>query len=314
MTGSASPFFTPGPGGELYVLTRDSGYRNDIRERLEWWWQRYAPYCGDTHFLSDARTNFVQRTWELYLGALLLDHGYQLERPPPDGPDIKIVAEKAPIWIEAVAPQCGTGADEAKRLYSMKKETKHGFIRTYRLDKDKTVLRYTSALRDKHLQLQKFKKRGIVAANESVIIAISGASIQDADLHDEFPDILRAVYPIGETVLHVPIGEGIEPWTSATTRPEIVKAKGARVGTTAFLGEEKTDVSLILFSPNGVWNIDDLSGREIISVHNLYAEHGIDTGFFGIGREYWIDQSGTLRLQDHRQDRRLTASTLENPR
>ena len=72
-------FFSDGPAQDkAYVVCRDSQWRGDIREMIEGLWRRYQPYCPDLHFLSDARSHFAQRTWELYLASVLLDAGITL--------------------------------------------------------------------------------------------------------------------------------------------------------------------------------------------------------------------------------------------
>ena len=288
------PFFTPGRAAQLYEFHRDSDGRADVRERVEEWWDRYEPYCGDTHFLSDARWNFIQRTWEIYLGALLLQHGFTLERPPPNGPDIKIVTREGPVWVEAVAPTSGTKGDKAERRYISKTPTAGGFSGRYSLNKDKAVLRYTSALRDKCIQHEAFQARGVVKAGDRFVVAICGAAIEDADIVQGFPDIVRAVYPVGVIVMNVPIESGAEPWTSVTSRQEVKKASGAPVPTTAFRDPAFAGVSAVMFNPHGPWNIYDLEGREFITVHNSVARNPIERGLFGFGREYWVDQNGKL--------------------
>src|SRR5690242_5810593 len=82
------PFFSSGAAGELYTAHLEHGTKTGVRQRIEELWARYSPYCPDTHFLSDARVHFVQRTWEMYLACALMDAGFGLERPPPKGPDI----------------------------------------------------------------------------------------------------------------------------------------------------------------------------------------------------------------------------------
>lgn len=74
-------------------------------------WRRYEPYCPDAHFLSDARSHFVARTWEMYIACTLLDAGFKLDRPPETGPDIATWVDGRRLWIEAVAPASGAGAD-----------------------------------------------------------------------------------------------------------------------------------------------------------------------------------------------------------
>ena len=50
----------------------------------------------------------------MYLGCALLDLGFELVphgRRPAAGPDLCICSEDRRIWIEAIAPQPGTGPD-----------------------------------------------------------------------------------------------------------------------------------------------------------------------------------------------------------
>ncbi len=37
----------------LYVLNRDSEFRQDVRDFVDSLWARYAPYCGDANFLAE---------------------------------------------------------------------------------------------------------------------------------------------------------------------------------------------------------------------------------------------------------------------
>lgn len=44
----------------LYILNRDSEFRQEIRDFVENLWSRYEAYCGDTNFLNEARRQFQQ--------------------------------------------------------------------------------------------------------------------------------------------------------------------------------------------------------------------------------------------------------------
>lgn len=74
----------------LYTLNRDSKFRQHIRDFVEDLWSRYEPYCGDTNVLGEARRQFQQFTWQMYVGACLLDAGHTLEKAAPEGPDHKV--------------------------------------------------------------------------------------------------------------------------------------------------------------------------------------------------------------------------------
>src|SRR5689334_10605510 len=107
-------FFSEGDARDPgYVFQRDSPERKHVRDAIECMWVRFAPYCADdlSHFVSDARASFNQRTWELRLACTMLDKGFELRKPPKDGPDICAIADGKPLWIEATAPRPGTGPD-----------------------------------------------------------------------------------------------------------------------------------------------------------------------------------------------------------
>jgi hypothetical protein len=48
------------------------GYCKERREKLDKLWIKYEPYA-DKHFLDQVRTNFHQRSWEMYVGNVLLE-------------------------------------------------------------------------------------------------------------------------------------------------------------------------------------------------------------------------------------------------
>ncbi len=297
------PFFTDGPAeDEIYTFNRDSEHRDDLRERIEAMWRVYAPFCGDAHFLSDARAHFHSRTWELVLAAHLLHHGHNLDRADSDGPDIKVVSSTGAYWFEAVAPTAGTGPDAAHRVIGMRRETEVGLQMTFRINHNSKVLRYTSVLNEKRKQHQQFLERARVGASEPYIVAINGGAIDDADLEIGLPDVVRAVLPIDEPVYRVPIDSDEPPRTEWPYRDSVAKAGGASVATTAFLSGEYAAISAVLFHPRGVWNIDNLRGDSMVLIHNPYARNRLPMGTLAFGREYWVSlDDSLLRWEDHRQ-------------
>ena len=261
----------------LYELNRDHEGRAHVRELVEDLWSRFARLNGDPHFLSDARANFHQRTWELVLAGVLDEAGLQLVGVAADAPDVCIGAEAGAVWVEAVAPTPGTGGDRAERIITREEQTALGSRAIYLLDHDKMILRYTAALRDKasltkhksggsKSQYVGFRDRGVIAESDPFVVAINAGLIDDADLERHVPTIVRAVLPIGEAVYSLPIGFEGEPRVDFPYSDVVAKASGAAVSTSAFLSQEYENVSAILFSPHGVWNVRDLSGEEFICI------------------------------------------------
>jgi len=89
-----------------YVASGCIKERREFFEQLWIWYERYA----DKHFLAEVKTHFHQRTWEMYIGCVLLMRHYVI-CSEDQGPDFKIKHRSKTIWIEAVAATCG---DEEK--------------------------------------------------------------------------------------------------------------------------------------------------------------------------------------------------------
>lgn len=261
-------------------------------------WSGFEPFCADPdHFLSDARRGFYGRAWEMLLANVLLDRGFTLQRPPTDGPDIMIVggpvSTRWPVWIEATTVELGTGENSAHRIETPipEIEDENGNPLTensasFVPQEEKTVLRYTSALAAKRRQLEEFRARGIVAADDQFVIALNGSQAHDYSIDDEDPDILKAVYPIGAWYVSFP-KSGAPPSAGYHHRPSLTKANGADVPTTAFLTSDYQGVSALIYSQAGAWSPATLPTRigETLTIHNREASTPLPAGFFPFGRE-----------------------------
>jgi hypothetical protein len=59
-----------------------------------------VPYelVRDDEFRVEAKA-FVERVWEMRLACTLLEHGYPLEKPPPEGaPDVLCPLDEGRVW------------------------------------------------------------------------------------------------------------------------------------------------------------------------------------------------------------------------
>lgn len=305
-------FFKPGDASPAYVLNRDSPFRSDVRTFLDEQWSSFEPVCGDDHFLSDSRTHFAQRVWELMLFGVLSEHGAELDPTKGDGPDFCLRRHDSKrVWVEAVAPHEGTGKDMAKRHFTSTRKTQRGSYGTYRLDRDKMVLRFASALRDKasltkedpKSQYRRHVKREVLPESDAYVVAINGGAIPDSDLASDIPTIVRTLFPIGEAQLVISV-EGEPTRVEYPYRGHVSKAGGAEVNTTAFVGDEYVNVSAVIFCPYGVENAADTGGRSYSVVHNPRARVPLPRGFFSFGVEYWSesyrDGGWQLEFADHR--------------
>jgi hypothetical protein len=296
---SAIPaFFSSGSASELYVFNRDSPYREDVRDYCEALWNRYEPYNGDPHFLSDARQNLCARTWEMILTCALLDLGLPLVRPPCNGPDIQIApdSERPTIWIEAVTVELGSGGDHAG-LVEYQKIGDHGAL--FYTKPDKTALRYTSALASKTKQLTEFIDRKIVAPCDIFVIAINGALLDDFTTNDPLPEILKSVYPFGEEYVSYAVNQAASSPVEhgVTYRGFVSKSSGTQIPTDAFLTREYAGVSALIYSRTTAWNPQPRCLDYMLTIHNRMAMVPLPRGAFAFGREAVLECDGIRWLK-----------------
>ncbi|MDO8746618.1 MAG: hypothetical protein Q7J70_03025, partial [Thermodesulfovibrionales bacterium] len=133
-------FFSSGQAADLfYNNIRDNTDRKDARDFVEELWQQYEPYA-EPDFLEDARKDFHAKTWEMYLGCLFLEYGFNLQKKTKkEEPDLHLHWNNRSIWVEATAPKSGTG-DNAVPEYQNEVSC---------LPSEQIILRFTSAIQEK---------------------------------------------------------------------------------------------------------------------------------------------------------------------
>src|SRR4030042_1980756 len=74
----SNTFFSSGQAVDpFYNRVRDNPDRKEAHDFVEGLWQKYEPYA-EPDFLDDARKDFHAKTWEMYLGCLFKDTGFNL--------------------------------------------------------------------------------------------------------------------------------------------------------------------------------------------------------------------------------------------
>lgn len=291
-------FFQDGAGSKIYEKVRDNDFYSDARDRVEALRLRYEPLCRDPGFRRHAMVHFNALVWQMYLACVLLDHGHVLEPSGDDAPDLKIrCADGGMIWIEVTTAEAGEGENRAERIYQS--DPSKGAA-MYRLDERKMILRYQNALRAKAQHRERFIERGVIAAADAYVVAIDAADIDDADLDDGLPNIVRSVFPIGPLQIEVPIKMGDEPaaedaedgvrtsWAIQPSLP-IPGKKDVGAQTTGFADGSFGGVSAIIFSPDAIWNAPIEAGRECITVYNATASVPIPVDTFKFDESFHGD-------------------------
>jgi hypothetical protein len=276
-----------------YIKTNpDRGIQRVAIERMR---ERYLPYC-DANFDTELNTHFGSCFWEMYLASCLLDRGMQLiprsERQAA-GPDFCIRDGVRRIWIEAVAPGPGNGAD-------MVPSPRIGTASM--IPVEEIVLRYRNAVGEKDKKWTKYTEEGIVGTDEPYVVALNGFQIPWNDIYSEIPYEIQSVLPLGSPTIisNRDTGEIIDE--GFETRWTITKKNKAQVRTDVFLDDTYAGISGLLFS-----NAHPLhpSGSGIAPLSHLHNPNAIGSkalprGWIQIGTEYWVEGNQLLsrRVQE----------------
>jgi hypothetical protein len=169
------------------ISLRDIEKNKTFRRFVESLWERFHP-LADTGYVNLIATDFQSRFWEMYLGCTLLDAGLSLDSKD-FGPDIRIDTKDVPIWVEAISPNAGSGAD------AVPPQIADG--RGGQVPEDQIVLRIRSAIEAKYQVYQNYLSGGIVSPKDPYIIAINGYQIPYSILDDQPSYVVKAVYPFG---------------------------------------------------------------------------------------------------------------------
>ncbi|RYZ68035.1 MAG: hypothetical protein EOP08_01455 [Proteobacteria bacterium] len=130
-----------------------------------------------------------------------------------------------------------------------------------------------------------------------MLIAVGQGAIKDSDLHDmHHPLMAKAVFPIGEPVWMVPIGDGRQKTrVEVPRREEITKSNGAVVKTTLFLDPASSPLSGVMYARDHVHNLAWDAERDLGLIHNPSATTPLARGSIAACCEMWCTPRGILR-------------------
>ena len=281
---------------EAYRECRRS--RNGTREFLEDAWARFGHLVGDRpqHFLTEFRSRFHDRSWELWLLAALADAGLTLEPGKPKGPDVCAALDGRRVWIEAVVASPGA-PNSPDRVPSRR----NGGASSASYDERLALLRYRSALEDKLGKIDEYVRDGLIGRDEPVLIALNHGQLEDSDLLDtEVPAVVRAVYPIGEAVAVVtpysdePVQLELPPRFTVAKAKMPEQEEPSEVSTTFFFEPRSAAVSGVLFASQPVRSLSRSTKGALGLVHNSQAAAPFPRGGLPVRSEHWVE-NGELR-------------------
>jgi hypothetical protein len=235
----AQSFFLPGEARDpAYQNVRDLEHNGELRAFVEDLWIRFQPPHDGRHFRSDAKANFQQRFWEMYLFAALQDMGLDPQKGKAAGPDFHVVIAGRRYWIEAVAPRKGDGPDQVPEIV-------YGECRRSPLAE--IQLRYAGVIREKASRWASWVTKGLVAAEDGFVVAVNGRGCND--FHDGYPPLfVRACLPIGFPVMSIDRETGKVVDSYYAYADSVPKKNGEFVSTAAFLEDGFRHISGVLHS------------------------------------------------------------------
>ncbi len=242
-----------------------SGCCKERRERFDKLWKNYEPYA-DAHFPSQVRINFHQRTWEMYIGNVLLSKQLNI-KSQDEGPDFII---NDSVYIECVAPTKGnpTKPDSVPEMFVAEIPEE---IMVFDVPVDKMILRITQAIKNKALnQYEKWKSKNWFSDKIPFIIAINTGDLQHVD-DPTMPNVIKALF--GFQFMQINIKTGA---TNFSHRNTIEKSNNEHVPVNYFTNKDFPFVSGVIFSDKTVLNHPDDIGEDCIFVNNPFANNPVD--------------------------------------
>lgn|SRR3989338_10096930 len=259
-----------------------SGSIKARRNKFNALYQQYYPYA-DRHFLSEIKRKFHQRTWEMYLGCVLLNTNIGFSSKNK-GPDILIEYNGKKIWIECIACEKGDGIDRVPHMI-------YGKVQD--IPENEMLLRIAAALKEKHYKYKKYVTEGTVKETDQFIVAVNTGALNFLDSY--FPLILRCVFAIGYPTLSMPVGGG--PTTSSFSKVSFIEKKnGTRIPMTFFLEKDYEGISAAFYCKNTVLNHSDVLGKDTILIYNPLAKNPLPNKLFDSFKSYKFDEKGNLYL------------------
>lgn len=254
-----------------------SGCCKERRKKFDKLWLKYLPYA-DTHFLSQIRINFHQRSWEMYVGNTLLEKKLSI-KSQGEGPDFIVMKD---IYIECVAPTKGDPL-KANSVPEMFVDKKPERTRVQDVPVDKMILRITQVIKDKALyQYNNWKTKKWFNIDTPFVIAINTGDlgyIEDPSM----PNVLKALFGFQFMQINIKTGR-----ISYSHRDKIEKDNSESVLVNYFVNDELNFVSGVLFSDKTVLNHPENIGDDIIFVNNPFAINPVGDEFIKLFKSWTV--------------------------
>lgn len=261
------------PSCDPYFIA--SGCIRERREKFDKLWQNFKPYA-DRHFLSEVKKNFHQRSWEMYIGNVLLEKKLIIQSKN-FGPDF-IVNEN--IYIECVAPTKGdpTKPNSVPKMFIALTPEE---IRVQDVPFDEIILRITGVIKDKALiEYENWKNKKWFVKKNPFVAAVNTGDLEYVE-DPSMPNVLKALF--GFQFMQINIKTDA---TNYSHRNEISKHNNMSVSVNYFTCKKYSFISGVLFSNKTVLNHPKNIGDDCIFVNNPFAINPVGGSFIKLFRNW----------------------------
>lgn len=249
-----------------------SGCIIDLKKRFDKLWVKYREYA-DSHFLKEIKENFHQRTWEMYVGNVLLEKKLNIESKDV-GPDFIITNS---VYIECTAPTNGDpkkNPDFVPKIFIAPTPKE---ICSKNVPVDKIILRITQSIKDKALdQYKNWKNKKWIDLKTPFVIAVNTGGFGYSE-NSNLPSVIKALFGIEFIQINSKTGAKTHSF-----RREIEKSNKSRVPVDYFIKPDFDFVSGVLFSNVNVLDHPKNIGDDCIFVNNPFAKNPVDESFIGL--------------------------------
>jgi hypothetical protein len=274
------------------IVQAPNRYLRKARRMTERMWSSCGQFVDANAPQRALNDDFYPVWWELYLayafsgaGVSLVPSNDPARKAGPGRPDL--LASSPRVWIEAIMPQPGTGAD------ALIEPPAQG---VFDVPANEFVLRLATALREKFDKMLRYIEDGTIPRYDAAIIAISGGRLPFRFQEYPIPNIVRALCGVGFLGMELDLQSRRRPETYVEFRDHVDKKSKAPVSVDLFLQKESSHISAVLYSCADCVNYPRRPGTEFILVHNPNASVPLPNSWLPLGEQYWIED-GALRRE-----------------
>jgi hypothetical protein len=263
-------------------------------------WRLFAPLADPGFAQRLLPFDFHRRWFEMYMGATLVSAGLEVSAPTPGrGPDFQILADGRRIFIEAVCPTAGDPEHDDAVPEPVYTEA-HGESQAVQVPTDLITLRIASVVRAKLDAFDRYRRTGLVTAEDACIVAVNPREVPHAwaDAKEYF---YRSLYGVGNrfAVIDTQTREVVR--TGREHRTLLIRSGGAAEAVAPLLDPNHADVSAILGSAADAWNMREPFGDDFLLMPHAGARVPCPRRLIGRGVEISLrasEESGTWSVDE----------------